>query len=216
MLLDAGEGILIAAPHYNGFNNNMVARSRANIVTVPVPVDEAFASSSLKYLQDAIKESAAKGVTVRAVMLCSPQNPYGRTYPKETLLAYATFAEENDLHLISDEVYAFSVYDNPDLPNSAKFTSMLSLDIEKETGKTFDYRRLHLVYAFSKDFGMNGFRVGAIISPYNKMVLRALIHTAMLMKGKCSGKDQAYASQCRPRPTRSCPTSSTTSPRCAR
>lgn len=46
-------------------------------------------------------------------MLCSPQNPYGRTYDKETLLAYALFAEKHDLHLISDELYALSVYDNP-------------------------------------------------------------------------------------------------------
>jgi len=34
-------------------------------------------------------------------------------HSRETLLAYATFCEENDLHLVSDEIYAMSVYDNP-------------------------------------------------------------------------------------------------------
>jgi len=32
-------------------------------------------------------------------------------------------------------------------------------------------------------FGINGFRVAAIISQHNKLVLRALYHTAFLMKG---------------------------------
>jgi hypothetical protein len=45
--------------------------------------------------------------------VCNPQNPLGRTYSRETLLAYARFCEENDLHLVSDEIYAMSVYDNP-------------------------------------------------------------------------------------------------------
>ena len=44
--------------------------------------------------------------------MCNPQNPLGRTYPRETLLEYARFCEENDLHLVSDEIYALSVYEN--------------------------------------------------------------------------------------------------------
>ncbi|RSH82382.1 uncharacterized protein EHS24_007349 [Apiotrichum porosum] len=182
VFLDPGDAILIAAPHYNGFNVNMVARSRSTIVSVPVPNEEAFSPTSLDYFETAIKEYAAKGVTTRAVMLCSPQNPYGRTYDKETLLAYALFAEKHDLHLISDELYALSVYDNPNMPDAPPFISMLALDIEKETGKPFDSRRLHVVYSFSKDFGVNGFRVAAVISQHNPLVLRALLHTAFLMK----------------------------------
>jgi aspartate/methionine/tyrosine aminotransferase len=46
-------------------------------------------------------------------IVCNPQNPLGRTYPRETLLQYARFCEQNDLHLVSDEIYAMSVYDNP-------------------------------------------------------------------------------------------------------
>jgi len=46
-------------------------------------------------------------------MLCHPQNPFGQCYNKETLLAYAIFAEKHNLHLISDELYALSIYDNP-------------------------------------------------------------------------------------------------------
>lgn len=46
------------------------------------------------------------------MIVCNPQNPLGRTYSRETLLAYARFCEERDLHLVSDEIYAMSVYEN--------------------------------------------------------------------------------------------------------
>ena len=42
----------------------------------------------------------------------NPNNPLGRTYPKETILAVAKFAQERDMYLIVNEIYARSVYDN--------------------------------------------------------------------------------------------------------
>lgn len=89
------------------------------------------------------------------------------TESRETLLEYCAFAEANDLHLISDEIYGLSVYDAPgtisfasskntvssltdndrivsiDYANARPFTSMLSLDVEKEAGVPFDRARLH-------------------------------------------------------------------------
>lgn len=53
-------------------------------------------------------------------ILCNPQNPLGRTYPRDTLLAYARFCEERDLHLVSDEIYAMSVYENKCEPSSGR------------------------------------------------------------------------------------------------
>lgn len=60
---------------------------------------------------------------------------------------------------------------------------MLSLDVEKETGQKFDKSRLHIVYSFSKDFGINGFRLGAVISQHNRFLLRCMMQSAFLMKG---------------------------------
>lgn len=57
-------------------------------------------------------------------LLCSPQNPWGRTYSKEVLLDYALFAEKHDIHLISDEIYALSVWDNPSASPSFRLTKL--------------------------------------------------------------------------------------------
>lgn len=46
-------------------------------------------------------------------VVTNPHNPLGRTYPLETLIALARFAEEEDLQLIMNEIYSRSIYDNP-------------------------------------------------------------------------------------------------------
>nr|KIR83731.1 hypothetical protein I308_06120 [Cryptococcus tetragattii IND107] len=160
-ILNPGDAILIAAPlcvwhfleyrsiadgsiSYAGFDVNMVSRSGSHVVPVYVPDGEkAIAPESLAAFEDALQVCKDEGREVKAVLLCNPQNPLGRTYPRETLLAYATFAEKHNIHLISDEIYALSVYDNPNLPDSPQFISFLNIDVEKETGKKFDKSRLH-------------------------------------------------------------------------
>ncbi|CAK9786745.1 PLP-dependent transferase [Cutaneotrichosporon oleaginosum] len=127
-LMDEGEAVLLAAPYYTGFDRDLIGRARVSLVPVDLPADEAFAPSSLSYFAAKADALAAQGVTVRAVIVCNPHNPLGRTYPRDTLLAYARFCEERDLHLVSDEIYAMSVY------GGAGFTSMLSLDVERELG----------------------------------------------------------------------------------
>lgn len=54
------------------------------------------------------------------------------------------FCQKNDIHMISDEVYALSVYDTGyDLPT---FISALSIDTED----LIDKDRLHILYGMSK------------------------------------------------------------------
>ncbi|CAI5993227.1 unnamed protein product [Closterium sp. NIES-64] len=75
---------------------------------------------------------------VRGVLLSSPSNPLGRTFSDATLLSVLQFCREKRLHLISDEIYAGSVY------NGDGFTSLLHL------AEPQDYPFLHVVYGPSK------------------------------------------------------------------
>ncbi|WVW81724.1 hypothetical protein I302_103720 [Kwoniella bestiolae CBS 10118] len=182
-LMDEGEAILLAAPYYTGFDRDLIGRGRVRLIPVHVPIGEAaFEPDCLKMFEDKLKEVESQGIRVRAVISCNPQNPLGRTYPRETLLAYAKFCEEKDLHLVSDEIYALSVYNNNDFPEANPFTSMLSLNVERELGMEFDKARLHVVYGMSKDFCSNGLRIGSLVSQHNPLLLRAMANTSMLMK----------------------------------
>lgn len=122
---------------------------------------------------------------VRAVLICNPHNPLGTTVSRSTLAGYCRFAQKHDLHIVSDEIYAMSVYDNPStyrvvlsekywlrrrltirvpndltsgFPEARPFNSALSVDLDRDIGVPFDKGRLHVVYGMSKDFCANGFR----------------------------------------------------------
>jgi 1-aminocyclopropane-1-carboxylate synthase len=47
---------------------------------------------------------------------------------------------------VSDEIYALSVYDTPDWTEAVPFTSVMSLDVERELGIDFDRARMHGEY----------------------------------------------------------------------
>ena len=51
-------------------------------------------------------------VQVRAMLVCNPHNPLGTTVSRSTLAGYCRFAQKHDLHLVSDEIYAMSIYEN--------------------------------------------------------------------------------------------------------
>jgi aspartate/methionine/tyrosine aminotransferase len=62
------------------------------------------------------------------------------------------------LHLISNEIYAKSVFDAKRSPTLPAFTSILSLDLEG----IIDVNLVHVVYGASKDFSANGLRLGVL------------------------------------------------------
>ena len=46
------------------------------------------------------------------MLITNPHNPLGTTVSRSTLRGYCDFAQKYDLHLVSDEIYAMSVYEN--------------------------------------------------------------------------------------------------------
>ncbi|BGP33416.1 hypothetical protein JCM10296v2_005217 [Rhodotorula toruloides] len=178
VLADAGEGILVAKPHYNGFVTSFRCRNEVLTIGVDVPAGKEALPESLAAFERKIEECKAMGLNIRAVMLCNPHNPLGFCYPRETLLAYLRFAERHNIHLISDEIYALSVYDS-DLPSPVPFTSVLALDPIAEAG--CNPERIHVVYGPSKDFGVNGLRLGVVVTRSNAMHT-AMESSALLMK----------------------------------
>ena len=130
-LADEGEGILVARPFYNGFAASFECRSGVIPIGVDldVPVGEESGVEAIAAYERKLLACRKDGMVVRAIMICNPHNPLGQysnsslvvhdrltkrcagfCYPKETLLAYAAFAQKYDLHLISDEIYALSVF----------------------------------------------------------------------------------------------------------
>jgi aspartate/methionine/tyrosine aminotransferase len=109
---------------------------------------------------------------VRALLLCHPHNPLGRCYSRATIIALMRLCQKYRIHLISDEIYALSVWENTadkleTIPTP--FESALSID----TKDIIDPALIHVLWGLSKDFGANGMRIGVIVSQNNNPFLTA-------------------------------------------
>ena len=125
---------------------------------------------AVKQYEAALLQAEREGTRIRAVLLASPHNPLGRPYDVAALEGLLSFCSKYNIHLISDEVYAKTIFPSQDIPNPPPFVSVLSLDIEK----LIDPSLVHVLYGMSKDWCANGTRAGAIISPYNPELMKAL------------------------------------------
>ncbi|KAJ5106933.1 PLP-dependent transferase [Penicillium angulare] len=181
-ICDDGDGILIPQPLYNGFQFDMLNRSNVQVTGVKYEGVEGFKGLddlfkpdiNSRALENALTGARKAGINVRALLISNPHNPLGRCYPPETLLEFAAFCGRNNLHLISDEIYALSVFSNPEAPSLNKFTSILSLDLDPIIGP----ERKHVLYGASKDFCANGLRMGFIYTK-NEGILGAMSSIGM-------------------------------------
>jgi len=87
----------------------------------------------------------------RAVVIITPNNPTGGVLEEDVLNELARIAVENDLMVISDEIYERLVYDG------AKHISIASLPGMKE--------RTFTMNGMSKAYAMDGWRLGYVAAP---------------------------------------------------
>jgi aspartate/methionine/tyrosine aminotransferase len=140
-LLDSGDEVLILAPFWPLIRGIVQAFDG---VPVEVPFYDRVQSE-----QEAI-DALRSRLTPRTVALyvSTPSNPTGRVLPRPWLEALAHFAREEDLWLLSDEVYEDFVY-------LGEHYSMARNAPERTIS----------VYSFSKAYGMAGNRVGYLVGP---------------------------------------------------
>ena len=155
LLGDPGDVFLVPAPYYSSFVDDI--NERAGVVAVGVP--NALTLDRAAF-EEAYAAQVKQGRRVRAVLFSSPNNPTGKVYRREELENVLSFAMDHDLDVISDEIYAQTVFDP-----KAEFTSLLSLAPD-------GYRhRVHVTSSFAKDFVLSGFRTGFCLS-YNPEIIR--------------------------------------------
>jgi bifunctional pyridoxal-dependent enzyme with beta-cystathionase and maltose regulon repressor activities len=118
---DPSDGVLIVGPYYGSFDRDVVLMNDVKCITVetslPTPsspsssgcsesyeLEENMSMKEIDRLEDAHKKCEEEGTRIKAVVLCNPQNPIGRCYPRSVLIAYAKFCERHNLHLLSGEL----------------------------------------------------------------------------------------------------------------
>jgi aminotransferase len=136
-LITPGDEILVPEPCY-------ISYSPITSIGGGIPVGiETFAKDKFKLTAEALKAKLTPRSKV--LVLCYPSNPTGATMTYEDWLPIARIVEENDLIVISDEIYAELTY-------GSKHVSFASLPGMID--------RTILVSGFSKAFAMTGWRMG--------------------------------------------------------
>ena len=176
-LADEGDGFLLGQPYYGAFIPDISLRPGVEVVQVKFGQIDPMSVEAVQNYEKAILDAKDCGVTVKGLMLCSPHNPLGRCYSRDALVAYLKLCEKYQIHLVSDEIYALSTWENKEdtAPPPIPFTSILSIDIKDYINPAL----VHVLWGMSKDFGANGLRLGCIISQHNSAFMRALIPVAI-------------------------------------
>jgi aspartate/methionine/tyrosine aminotransferase len=167
---DPGDGVLVPTPSYAGFWPDLETRDELTIVPVPTASVDDFRLTTAA-LDRAL---AAASRPVRALLFTSPDNPLGRVYRADEVEEVLRWGEAAGIHVVVDEIYALSVF------GPRPFVSCASLRLSLGD-------RIHVVWAFSKDFAASGLRCGVLVSE-NEAVLAAA--DALAEWACCSGDTQ--------------------------
>jgi bifunctional pyridoxal-dependent enzyme with beta-cystathionase and maltose regulon repressor activities len=76
-IADDQDGILVARPFYNGFQTSFEGRNGVKAVGVELEAGTEASPEALKAFERELEASEARGVKIRAVMICNPNNPLG-------------------------------------------------------------------------------------------------------------------------------------------
>ncbi|QHT60870.1 aminotransferase class I/II-fold pyridoxal phosphate-dependent enzyme [Paenibacillus lycopersici] len=170
-LLSPGDEILIPEPCFVAYSP---ISALFGGVTVPI---ETTAENGFKLTAEALR---AKLTPRSKILLVSyPNNPTGGIMTREDWLPIAKLAEEHNLLVISDEIYAELTY-------GSVHESIAALPGMQ--------RRTLLVSGFSKAFAMTGWRVGYVCGPAELVSALLKIHQYTAMCAPILGQIAALES----------------------
>jgi len=155
-LCDDSDGVLLPGPLYPTFINDLQARCNVAPIVVPTCAANDY-FPTVEDLENAANRTESRGTDPRVLLLTNPSNPLGTVADPVAYAAAISWAVERGLHVVSDEIYACSIFGDGLNP----FVS--AWDVECSSRSAIE-QQVHVVYGLAKDFGVSGLRVGALAS----------------------------------------------------
>ncbi len=141
-VLNPGDEMIVLEPAHDNFRP---AAYIANATPVPVPLE------APDFRLDAARLRAAVSSRTRALLLNTPHNPTGRVFDEAEMTAVTEVVLENDLVLITDEIYDRILYDG------RQHVSPGSREALRE--------RTITIGGLGKTYAITGWRLGYVIAP---------------------------------------------------
>ena len=150
---NAGDEVIVPEPFYTNYNG-FATVTGVKIVPLTTYAEESF---KLPENEEITKLISSK---TKAIMLCNPGNPTGAVYPHSEMERIARIAKDNNLFVISDEVYREFVYDG------LSHTSIMDIEGMEDHAIMVD--------SISKRYSACGARIGCLISRNNNFITSAI------------------------------------------
>lgn len=142
-ILDKGDEVIIPAPYWINYEQMVCMCNGIPIIVNPNNPNDL--SLSIENIKKAVTSKT------KVIILNTPNNPSGLIISDNALQQIAEIAIENNLIVITDEVYKTLLYDN------IRFKSIATLKNMKE--------RTVIINSLSKEFCMTGWRLGYAAAP---------------------------------------------------
>jgi aspartate/methionine/tyrosine aminotransferase len=140
-LLNPGDEVIIPSPYFPSYKQQ-IHLAGATVVESALKVIDGKYELDLEDIKAKITQKT------KAIIINSPNNPSGAVYGREAIEKIAEIAIENNLYVITDEVYDYLIFDN--------YTQFKIASIEKL------WPKLIRCCSFSKKYGMTGWRAGYV------------------------------------------------------
>ncbi|KAL5050860.1 hypothetical protein BDW71DRAFT_194565 [Aspergillus fruticulosus] len=149
--LNPGEAILLSKPYYSTFIADICLRPEAVLVPVEMGGVDSLSLEAVGLYEKTASDFKKKrtGKCVRAVMLCNLHNPLRRCYPRRTVDRLMRLCQTRQIHLIADEIYVLSVWENRvDKDLSAPTASVLDALISQGNPELHIAQKCLSLYSF--------------------------------------------------------------------
>jgi len=143
-MLDPGDEVIVPAPYWTTY-------PEAIQLAGGVPVD-VLADETQDYKVTVEQLEAARTDRTKVLLFVSPSNPTGAVYTADEIRAVGRWVEDNDLWVLTDEIYEHLVYDGVETGSIPVLCPFLADNCV-------------VVNGVAKTYAMTGWRVGWMIGP---------------------------------------------------
>lgn len=152
---DTGDGVIVQPPVYFPFFD-LIKSSGAQVIKNKLVYDEKEKRyvQNFEHLKEKMKSGRpmmSRGDRSQMMILCNPHNPVGRVWTEEELERIGELALENDILVISDEIFSDYIYEGEHTPFSS-----LSSEIAQNSMTLFSP---------AKTFNIAGLNLGLAVIP---------------------------------------------------
>lgn len=150
-ILNPGDEVIVPVPYWVSYTEIIKLNDGVPVLTLTKR------ENNFKITRNELQKSLTP--KTKALILNSPNNPVGAVYSEQELRDIAEIAVENNLYVVSDEIYEKLIYDKKKHVSIASFGS----EIKEQT---------IVINGMSKAYAMTGWRLGYAAG--NKKIIKAM------------------------------------------